>query len=244
MSAAASPGFLAKTWALARKDLTVEIRGRDTLLPMLVFALTVTSLVGLALPEAAGPRAPVRVGAGTVPLADVIAGFLWITVLFAGLIGFARAFEIEREEGAIDALLLVPVDRSGLFLAKALANFAAIAALEAVTVPLFALVFGLRLGAGWAGVVLVIVLVDVGFVSIGTLMATLAAQTRSRELLLPILALPALVPVFVAATELSSDLFMGEDLGGIASRGWFAILLAFDAIAAVVGALAFEYVLE
>ena len=234
-------GFLAKTLALTRKDLTIEARGRDTLVPMVLFAATVSLLTGFALPDAASSD---RVASDGLSLPDVVAGLLWLTVLFAGLMGFARTFEIEREEAAIDALLLVPVDRSGLFFSKAAANLVALIALQVVTVPLFALLYTLPLGSRWPALLLVVLLADVGFVAAGTLLSAVAAQTRSRELLLPILALPTLVPVFIAATELSSQLFAGGGLADLTGRGWFAILLAFDCISVVAGALAFEYVLE
>lgn len=224
-------GFVAKTAALARKDLRVESRGRDTLPPMLAFAFTVALVLAFALPDA------------TRASAKVVTGFLWITVLFAGLIGFARTFEVEREEGALDALLLVPLDRSGIFFSKAAANLVFLALVEVLLVPVFGLFFGLDLSS-WLMLVLVIVLVDLGFVTVGTLFAALAAQTRSRELILPILALPVLVPVFIAGVELSADLFAGAGLDEIAARGWFGILLFFDAVFLVVGALGFEFALE
>lgn len=224
-------GFVAKTAALARKDLRVESRGRDTLPPMLAFAFTVALVLAFALPDA------------TRASAKVVAGFLWITVLFAGLIGFARTFEVEREEGALDALLLVPLDRSGIFFSKAAANLVFLALVEVLLVPVFGLFFGLDLSS-WLMLVLVIALVDLGFVAVGTLFAALAAQTRSRELILPILALPVLVPVFIAGVELSADLFAGAGLDEIAARGWFGILLFFDAVFLVVGALGFEFALE
>ncbi|MBA2312761.1 MAG: heme exporter protein CcmB [Actinobacteria bacterium] len=234
-------GFLAKTSALAIKDLRVELRGRDTLPPMLAFAFTVALVLAFAVPELPATARPTKL---TVALAYVEAGFLWITVLFAGLIGFARTFEVEREEGAIDALLLAPVDRSGLFIAKAAANLVFVACVEAVVVPSLALFFAIDLGAGWLPLLGVIVLVDLGFVAAGTLFAAVAAQTRSRELLLPLLALPTLVPVFIAAIELTADLFLGAAFDDMAGRGWFAILLAFDVIYGVVAALTFELALD
>ncbi len=234
-------GWLAKTAALARKDLIVEARGRDTLPPMMAFALTVTVLLAFTLPDGARVDAQVGSSAGSAPIADVLAGFLWVTVLFAGLIGFARTFEVERDEGAIDVLLLAPLDRSGIYLAKAVANSVFILGVQAVLLPAFAVLFSVRLGLGLVGVV---ILADVGLVAIGTLFASLAAQTRSRELLLPLLAFPALVPVFIAAVELTSDLFSGSRLDSVASRGWFGILIAFDIVFSVIGALAFEYVVE
>ncbi len=237
-------GWLHKSALLVRKDLRVEARGRDTLPPMLAFAFAVTLLLAFTLPGSTRLAAPVSVPGGTVAVVDVVSGFLWITVLFAGLIGFARTFEVEREEGAIDSLLLVPLDRSGLFAAKAVANLAYIAAVQGLLLPTFALFFALDLGARWFVLVLVTILVDLGFVAIGTLFASLAAQTRSRELILPILALPALVPVFIAAVELTSDLFVGGGLDAVATRGWFGVLIAFDVVFMTIGALAFEFAID
>ena len=241
---AASGGFVAKTMALTRKDLKAEARGRDTLPPMLAFAFAVTLLLAFVMPGDARLGTRIDLPVGAVSTADVLAGFLYVTILFAGLIGFARTFEVEREEGAIDALLLAPLDRSGLFLSKALANLLYLLAVEAFVVPVFALLFTFDLGARWLALVLVVVLVDVGFVAVGTLFASLAAQTRSRELMLPILALPVLVPIFIAGTQLTADLLAGGGLEAVATRGWFGILIAFDVVFGVIGALAFEYVVE
>jgi heme exporter protein B len=240
---AAEAGFVAKTLALARKDLRIEFRGRDTLPPMIVFSIAVTLLLAFTLPGSAELTSPVDVPGGTVAMVDVLAGFLWVTVLFAGLIGFARAFEVDRDEGAIDALLLVPIDRSGLFAAKALANIAYIAAVEAVLLPVFGLLFHLALLDALSDLLVIVILVDIGFASIGTLFAAVAAQTRSRELVLPILALPALVPVFIAAFELTSDLLLGAG-AGVNASGWFGLLVVFDVVFTTLGALAFEYVIE
>lgn len=241
MSAA---GFLSKTAALTRKDMRVELRGRDTLPPMVAFAVTVTLLLAFSAPDTTELSEPVRLPAGTVAFTDVTAAFLWITVLFAGLIGFGRTFEVERDEGALDSMLLVPVDRSGLFLSKAFANLAFVGIVQLFVLPLFALLFHFDLGAGWLTLVLVVVLVDIGFVALGTLFASVAAHTRSRELVLPILALPALVPLFIAAFELTSDLLGGDGLEAVASRGWFGILVAFDVIFGIAAALAFEFVID
>lgn len=240
----AERGFVAKTTLLIRKDLLVEARARDTLPPMLAFCLAVALLLAFSLPGNTAMQDVVEIPIGTVALADVIAGFLWITILFAGLIGFARTFEVERADGALDALLLVPLDRSGLFAAKAVSNLVYIAVVQIVLVPVFALFFSLDLGAEWLVLLVVIALVDIGFVAVGTLFASLAAQTRSRELILPVLALPALVPIFIAAVELTSDLFSGGGLEAVAARGWFGVLLLFDLIFVTVGALAFEFAID
>lgn len=238
------PGFLAKTALLVAKDLKVELRARDTLPPMMAFAVAVVLLLAFTLPGDPALVRPVEVPFGTLPMADVLAGFLWVTVLFAGLIGFARTFEAENQDGAIDSLLLVPVDRSALFLAKAAANLAFLVAVQVVLVPLFALLFDADPGTRWPAFLLVLALVDLGFVAIGTLFSALAAKTRSRELMLPILALPALVPVFIAAVELTSELFLGGGLDVVTERGWFGILVAYDVVFAMIGTLAFEYALD
>lgn len=241
----AAAGFLPKTAALVRKDLRIEARGRDTLPPMIAFTLAVVLLLAFSLPDASRLDAPVRLPTGgTLLLADVLAGFLWVTVLFAGLIGFARTFEVERDGGALDVLLLVPLDRAGLFAAKAISNLVFVVSVEVLLVPAYALMFGVDLGAGWGALIVVALLVDVGFVCVGTLFSALAAQTSSRELMLPLLALPALVPVFIAATELTSELFAGGSLDAVAARGWFAILVAFDVVFAAAGALVFDFTLE
>ncbi len=240
-SRTARTGFLAKTALLVRKDLVIEARSRDTLPPMLAFAFAVTLLLAFTLPDTGALTTSIRLPAGAASVADVLAGFLWVTVLFAGLVGFARAFEVERGDGVIEVLLLVPLDRSGLFLAKAAGNLVFVAGVQLFLLPLFIILFPIEMGPE---IVVVVALVDVGFVSIGTLFASLAAGTRSRELVLPILAFPALVPVFIAAVELTSSLFAGESLGTVAATGWFGILIAFDVIFGVVGALAFEFTLD
>ncbi len=229
-------GFVTKTMWLAAKDLRIELRARDTLAPMLGFAATVVLVLAFALPEASSGNVGV--------VAYVQAGFMWVTVLFAGLIGFGRTFEVERAEGALDSLLLVPVDRSALFVSKALSNLAFIVVLEMVLLPLSALLFAYDLGGSWGALVAVVALVDLGFVAVGTLYAALAAQTRSRELLLPLLALPALVPVFIAALELTADLLLGAGFDAVAARGWFGILVAFDVVFVTAGVLLFDAVLD
>ncbi|HWC15202.1 MAG TPA: heme exporter protein CcmB [Actinomycetota bacterium] len=240
-----SLGFTGKTLLLVRKDLAVEARGRETLPGMLAFAFTVTLLLAFTLPPGAAVGSAVRLGQGSVAVTEVLSGFLWVTILFAGLIGFARAFEVERTEGALEPLFLAPVDRSALFASKAASNLVTLAVVEVFLVPAFALLFSIDLGGGrWLGVVAVVLLVDIGFVMVGTLFSALAAQTRSREVMLPILALPVLVPIFIAATELTADVFAGGGLGTVAARGWFGILVASDVVFAVIGALAFEFAVD
>jgi heme exporter protein B len=241
--AAPRSGFGSKTVALIVKDLRIEMRAKDTLPPMLAFSMAVTLMLAFTLPSATAPGRVVELPVGAIALGDVLAGFLWVTILFAGLVGFARTFEVERREGAIDSLLLVPVDRSALFIAKAVANLAFVVLVEVFLVPLFLLLFQIDISSDWWLLIVVLMLGNIGFVSVGTLFASLAARTTSRELMLPILALPVLVPLFIAGVELTSDLF-SEGARSITDEGWFVILLAFDAIIGVAGALIFEFALD
>lgn len=238
------PGFWSKTLRLTRKDLIIEARARETLPPMLAFAFTVTLLLAFALPAGARIGGNIRAPFGTVPVAEVLSGYLWVTILFAGLIGFARTFEVERSSGALDPLLLAPLDRSGLFAAKATANLVYLVAVQIFLIPIFAIFFAANLGNSWIVLIIVIGLADIGCVAVGTLFAALAAQTRSRELMLPILALPILVPAFIAAVELTSDVLTGAPLTAVAARGWFGILVAYDIVFVMVGMLAFEFALD
>ena len=244
MSARVESGFITKTLSLVRKDVRVESRARETLLPMMMFAFTVTLLLAFTLPGGPTSGRAVRFPVGTLPAADVLAGFLWITVLFAGLIGAARTFEVEREHGALEALLLAPLDRSGIFMAKMIVNLGYVASLQVLLVPAFALLFDLPIGRHLGSMLGVLALVDVGFAIVATIFSALAARTRSRELLLPILALPALVPIFIAAVELTSAIFAGEPTGSVAGTGWFGVLVAFDVIFGIASTITFEFVLE
>ncbi|HEV3485966.1 MAG TPA: heme exporter protein CcmB [Vicinamibacterales bacterium] len=241
---ARSPALWKKVRVLVRKDLRIEARARETLPPMLAFAGTVTLLLAFALPPNTSFTRPTRPLIGALAGADVLAGFFWVTILFAALIGFSRTFEVERSDGALDPLLLAPIDRSGLYVAKALVNLLYLLAVQALLVPAFGLLFAANLTGNPIVLFSVIGLADIAIVAIGTLFAALAAQTRSRELMLPVLALPVLVPAFIAAVELSADAFAGASVSALAGRGWFGLLVAFDIIAVVIAALMFEFALE
>jgi heme exporter protein B len=211
---------------------------------MLIFSLAVSFLLAFVLPGNARIGRAVQLPVGTVEFADVLAGFFWITVLFAGLIGFARTFEVERQEEALDSMLLVPLDRTGLFLSKAIVNLVFIIAIQFALAPMFAVLFGVGISGRLGAFLFLMLLADIGFVAAGTLFAAIAAQTTTRELMLPILALPALIPVFIAATELTSDLLVGASILETAQRGWFGILIAYDVIVGIAAALSFEFAVE
>jgi heme exporter protein B len=207
--------YFADAGALARKDLLLELRARDTLPAMLLFVVTVLVVFHFALPADASPRASL--------------GLLWVAILFTALLGLGRSFVAEREQGVLDGLVLAPSDRSAIWLGKAIATLAFLAAAELVALPAFALFFTSVDGATVAGVALA----DIGICAVGTVLAAMAAAGRARELLLPLLFLPLAIPIVAGG--------VGASLAGSSGK-YLAFLALYDAIFVVFAWAAFEYV--
>src|SRR5213596_2984189 len=199
--------YLADVGALARKDLLLELRARDTLPAMLLFVVSTLVVFHFVLPADSSDLAAT--------------GLLWVALLFTALLGLSRAFAAEREQGVIDGLVLAPSDRSAIWLGKALAVLAFLAAAEVVALPAFGAFFHGLDGRTVAAVALA----DVGIATVGTLFGAMAVAGRARELLLPLLFLPMAVPIVV---------------GGVGGYLWFLVL--YDAIFAVLAWAMFEYV--
>lgn len=216
-----------KVWAVVRKDLTIELRSRDLLSSATVFSLLVLLIFNFAL-DLTGDT-----------VRAVAPGVLWVTFVFAGMLTLGRTFARERERGAWQGLLLAPLDRGALFLAKLLTNLVLLGIVEVVALPAFVVLYDLALDAG--AVLLVTALGTLGFATVGTLFAAVAANTRAREALLPLLLFPILVPVIIGAVGAT-----GQTLRGAGSAGppWLGLLAAFDAIFLVLCYAAFEYVIE
>src|SRR5919204_3003624 len=177
--------YLADVAALARKDLLLELRARDTLPAMLLFVVSTLVVFHFVLPSDSSELAA--------------KGLLWVALVFTALLGLSRAFAAEREQGLIDGLVLAPSDRSAIWLGKALSILVFLALAELVAVPAFALFFGAVGGALVAGVALG----DVGIAAVGTLLAAMAAASRARELLLPLLFLPLALPIVIGGVGAS-----------------------------------------
>lgn len=216
-----------KVWAVARKDLLIEWRSRDVVSSAVVFTLLVLLIFNFAL-DLTGDA-----------VRAVAPGVLWVTFVFAGMLTLGRTFARERERGALQGLLLAPLDRGALYLAKLLVNLVLLGAVEAAALPAFVALYNLapRLGA----VLAVVALGTVGFAAVGTLFAAVAANTRAREALLPLLLFPILVPVIIGAVKAT-----GDSLPGAAADGppWLGLLVAFDAIFLALSYATFEYVIE
>ena len=202
-----------------RKDITRELRTREMLISMVLFVLLAMVVFHYAF--------TVREG---VDLTYFTGGMLWATFLFAMLLGLNRSFAQEKDERCLDGLLLCPVDRVTIFLAKTVGNLVFLLIIQAVAVPVFTLFFVERsYVADLPLFLLVLLLADVGICSLGTLLATISMNTRSRDLLLPILFLPLIVPLLIAATAATTGVFAeGVSLGGLAGR--LVFLLGFDLV--------------
>ena len=207
--------YFADVRALARKDLLLELRARDTLPAMLLFVVAVFVVFHFSLP------------AGSSDLAA--GGLLWVAIVFTALLGLGRAFVPEREQRVLDALVLAPCDRSAVWLAKSLATLAFLAAAELVALPVFALLFHGLDGATIAA----FALADVGICAVGTFLGAMAIATRARDLLLPLLFLPLAIPIVIG----------GVGATVVASPGrYLAFLGLYDLMFALVCWAAFEYV--
>ncbi|MGH0038086.1 MAG: heme exporter protein CcmB [Myxococcota bacterium] len=216
-------------WAILWKDLVTEWRRRERVVAMGVFSLLVIAIFNFALPEGATARS-----------AALAPGLLWVAYVFAAILGLNRSFALELENDSLAGLALVPVDRGWVFLGKAAANFLLIGAVELFTAAVFALVFELDLSGSAASLAGVVALGTVGLCSVGTLFSAMAVRTRFREVLLPILLLPALFPVLAAAVRGSQEAVAG----GAPSFGTLQLLFVVDGIYLIVSFLGFEYVLD
>jgi heme exporter protein B len=217
--------------AIVRKDLRVELRTGEAVPTMVLFSLSTFVLFHFALAR------------DTVE-GELAAGVLWMTLLFAAVLAIGRLFVAEREQGGFDGFLLAPVDPTAMLLAKAIVLFAFLAAVELVAVPAYAI---LLLGPSPWGVLpelaAVLVLADVGIAVVGTLVGALGAQARARELIVPILTLPLLIPVAIAAARATSPLLLQAGAAGLPGR-WVAVLALYDLVFGLVALAIFDFLLE
>jgi len=221
--------FLKKAIAITRKDILSEARTREVIFSALVFALLVIVTFNFAF--GAGPD---TIGALVAP------GILWVTFTFAGVLSLNRAFVQEKEEGCLEGLMASPVSREAIYVGKMLGSLIFMLVIEIIALPVFALLFDLPVFSGQ--LVLVTFLATVGFVAVGTLFAALAVNTKARELVLPILFLPVVMPVVISAVRATGAALTGGSWGEISS--WLEILAAFDAIFLVVSFWVFGFVIE
>lgn len=213
--------------ALVWRDLLVEYRSREVLGGGIVFALLTLVVFNFAI--------DLRLDTAE----EVAPGILWIGFAFAGMLSFGRSFAVERERGTLDGLLLAPIDRGAIYLARAATNTILMVVVELVSLPVFAALYNVRVG--WGDMLLTTALGTIGFAGAGTLVAAIAASTRAREVMLPLLLLPLTVPVLIASVK-ATALALGARPTD--SPPWLQLLAGFDVIMVAASFLVFEYLLE
>jgi heme exporter protein B len=217
--------FLLHVMAILWKDIRYELRSKQTWLGMGMFALLVLVIFNFTF--------DLRVD----NVSAIAPGVLWIAFLFASLLGLGRTLVAEREQHSMDRLLLCPVDRKAIYLAKLLGNLLFIGVVEIVALPIYALLFNVPLPAA---LFLIVLLGTLGIATIGTLFSVMAAATRARELLLPILVFPLIVPVVISVVRATQQLMVPT----VNEPPWIGLLIAFDVIFLSISMLMFQYIVE
>ena len=222
--------YVRRAWIVVWKDVLTERRSKESLNALVFFSLLLLFVFQFAL----GPdRARVE---------TALPGLLWIAFILAGLLAFGRTFLVERENDCWEGLVLAPGDRSAIYLGKLAGNVLLMAVVEATLLVLFAVFFGLDFTGALPALTLVLALGTLGLAAVGTLFGALTAQLRARELLFPVLLLPAVVPVLLGAVTATQIVLAGQPLA--AASPWLTLLAAADVVYVVIGLLTFEFVLE
>jgi len=223
-------GYLRKIAAIVWKDIIAELRTKEMFSAMFVFAVLVIVIFNFGF--------DLRVSGERVR--QVAPGALWVAFAFAGVLGLNRAFVMERDGGCLEGLLLAPVDHSAIYFGKMTSTVLFMLVVEVFTLPVFTAFFGVNLFD--LRLIFVIVLGTIGFAGVGTVLSAMTAQTRAREVLLPILLLPVATPVLIAAVKATAGILDGLTMGEIAR--WIQLLLAFDIIFPAVAFMTFDYVVK
>ena len=222
------PSLLGATLAIVQKDLAAEFRSRELFSAMLVFSLLVIIIFNFALELDIEVRR------------TVAAGVLWTTFAFAGTLGLNRSMAVEKDRGCLDGLLLAPVDRAAIYFGKVISNLAFKFVVEAFVLPIYSALYGVNLFN--PGLLLIILLGSIGYTAVGTLLASMAVQTRTRDVLLPILLFPIVIPVLLSAVKASTGFLNSAPMEEIMPS--LNLLIVYDVIFIAIAFMVFDYVVE
>jgi heme exporter protein B len=223
---------------IAKKDLKQEFRTKQMLNSMVIFALLVIVIFSFAF----GNESSIFIKDINKKVVDLLApGMLWIAFTFAGMLGLSRSFAGEKEEGCLEGLKLCPVERAEIYNGKVISNAVLMFLMEITTIPIFVVLFNYDL-KNIPGLTLVIILGTFGFIFVGTLLSALTVNTRTREILLPVILFPVLIPMILSAVTATGTLLSTGDISEIS--GELQILAIYDIIFFVVAQLVFEYTIE
>lgn len=215
-------------WTLAEKDLRIELRGRQAFLTTLFFSLLILVILNFAFDP------------GSLATREAAPGILWVALLFPGVIQLNRSFQMETEEGTLEGILLSPMDRGVLFLGKFLANWIFLLAVDLVTLVIFVIFYNFTFTPTLIWMLILIFLSSAGFTAVGTLFGAMVATIRTREVLLPILLFPIVIPVILAAVNGSSEVLLEEEFRFLSQ--WIKLLVAFDVVFLSASFVVFDYV--
>lgn len=223
---------------IAKKDLKQEFRTKEMLNSMVIFALLVIVIFNFAF----GNESSILIKDINKKVVDLLApGMLWVAFTFAGMLGLSRSFAGEKEEGCLEGLKLSPVDRAEIYNGKVISNTVLMFLMEITTIPVFVVLFNYDL-KNIPGLTLVIILGTSGFIFVGTLLSALTVNTRTREILLPVILFPVLIPVILSAVTATGTLLSSGEIPEI--WGELQILAIYDIIFFIVAQLVFEYTIE
>ena len=220
--------FLRKVLVIVQKDVAVELSTKEMLSSMFIFSLLVIVIFSFAF--------ELRVE----DVRKVAPGVLWVTFVFAGMLGLSRSFVLEKDKGCLEGLLLCPVDRSAIYFGKMLGNVIFMTTVEAMILPIFSILFNISLFQ--PALILIVVLGTLGFAGVGTLFSAMAVHTRSREVMLPVLLFPVVLPAMIAAVKATGGILDGQPFSEIAH--WLRLLVVFDVVFLAISFMTFDYVVE
>jgi len=222
--------FMRQVAAIVWKDFTVELKTRELFVSMFIFAVLVILIFIFS------------VDLSIVKANEVGPGILWVAILFAGTIGLNRSFMLEKENQCIQGLMLAPIDRSVIYFGKMLSNLAFLLIMEAFLLPVFMIFFNIDLISHLFPLLFVILIGTIGFSALGTLLSSLSANLKTRDIMLPILLYPMMVPIAIGSVKMTSQVLAGEGLSSV--MNWVGLTLCFDVIFIGVSIMTIDYILE
>jgi heme exporter protein B len=222
--------YFKKIWIIVWKDIRAELRTKEIFSSMFIFSLLVLIIFNFSIDLL------------EVKPLDIAQGVLWIAFTFSGILGLNRSFLFEKENDCLQGLMLTPVDRSAIYLGKMLGNLIFMLVMEAITVPVFVILFNIGIYDKIFKLMIVIFFGTLGFVTVGTLFSAMSVNIKVREVMLPVLLFPIVVPVIIAAVKSTELILSGKPFEDVIS--WLKLIAVFDVIFLVVSFISFEYIIE
>ena len=222
--------YLSQVKAIIWKDFVTELKTRELFSSMFVFAVLVMLIFIFSI------------NLSIVNASQVGPGVLWVAILFAGTLGLNRSFSLEKENGCLQGLMLAPVDRSAIFFGKMLSNLAFLLIMEAFLLPVFMIFFNVDIGSHLGPLVAVLLMGTLGFSALGTLLSSLSSNLKTREIMLPILLYPLMVPIAIGSVQLTGQILDGKSLADM--MNWVGLILCFDIIFISASIMTIDHILE